>query len=114
MIEDGRIIGYYAVRGENSIEDTLYSAIEKCEIEVRTFCIQEMKVALTLNTKYLLPVPLQISTMSGGDSRGEPKAHLEAEDLFGDILSQNDIEEARKFKEGFIRRRVDQMVHVAV
>lgn len=31
LIEDGLLIGYYASRGDNSLESVLFSIIEKCE-----------------------------------------------------------------------------------
>ncbi len=112
LIEDGFLIGYCAIRGDNSLESVLFRVIERCEVEMRAFCLQEMKIARSLNAECLLPMSLQISEVLEENSSEETKMNLKVKSSFQGTIFRAEINEARKFREDFLRRRSARDFHL--
>ncbi len=114
LIENGFLVGFCAARGDNSLDTVLYSVIERCEVEMRTFCLHEMKTARSLNAGYLLPVSMLISDMIEENSSEEAGARMRVENPFQEVSFRAEINEARKFREDFFHRRAERRLPSAV
>ena len=112
LIEDGLLIGYYASRGDNSLESVLSSVTERCEVEMRAFCLQEMKIARSLNADWLLPASIQISDVVEEDSSEDTKTSSKVKGLLPDRTLRTEIDKARKFRKDLLRRRAARDFHL--
>lgn len=105
LLEDGFLIGYYATKGDDSLEKRLRATIRRFEAEVRTLASTEMKIARSLNAEFLLPEPVRISEII----REEPTQDSRVQVLFEDASFRTEINEVKQFGEDFHRRRMAQV-----
>jgi hypothetical protein len=100
LIEEGSLIGYYIIKGDTPLEEKLYSEIQKCEVEIRSFSSSEMRIARDINAEYMLTDPIVLSEL-----RKELRPGVESKNPLLDQSLLVEIKKARKFREDFLRRR---------
>ncbi|MBU6997746.1 MAG: hypothetical protein HXS41_02035 [Theionarchaea archaeon] len=103
LFENGILIGYYSIKGDNSLDDMLYQEIERFEVEKRSFTETEMRIAKDINVEYLLQQPVKLSEMVTELAEGEPKSS----GFFPDESFVAEIKRAKKFREDFFNRRTE-------
>jgi hypothetical protein len=100
LIEEGSLIGYYIIKGNTSLEEKLYSEIEKCEVEIRSFSSSEMRIARDINAEYMLAEPVILSELMP-----ELRSAVESKSPLLDQSLLIEIKKARKFRKEFLYRR---------
>lgn len=107
LFENGSVIGFYAIKGEISLEEVLFTVIERFEVEERSFSVPEMKIARDINTEYLLSEPIALKKRAVKTE----KTGLDsiAKGFFLDESFVAEIEKARKFRETFMNRRTSEV-----
>ena len=107
LFENGSVIGYYAIKGEISLEEALFTVIERFEVEERSFSVPEMKIARDINAEYLLSEPIALQKRAVKTE----KTGLDsiAKGFFPDESFAAEIEKAKKFREAFMNRRTSEV-----